>query len=372
MEEQRQERQTGSLRHVGIDVGKRTYALAAIDPQGGVIRSNGKTGEAGRAALCGKLRRTDKVALEAGNMAFIIAKELKERVGCEVVVLNASKLALIYGSMKKTDKEDALKLARIVEQFRDGQLPTVPVPGDQEMERRKLLAGQRRAVKQRTQMVNLLHGLFLQQGITTIVKKDLKTKANRDVAVQQLRGLEREEAEWALRDIDLHEERLVQLKRRMEEEAAGDEQIERLREVPGVGLVVALAFAAYVGDGSRFENASQVSNYLGLVPRVDISGTLVSYGGITKRGNNSLRSLLVQASWAMIRSKGGGALQERYFYMTGEKGLGKKKSIVAIARRLAELLWALSRSGTRYTRRAFSIPEQNGLAVRLATRAVTG
>jgi transposase len=76
--------------------------------------------------------------------------------------------------------------------------------------------------------------------------------------------------------------------------------------------LVALAFVSYVGDVKRFENAAQVSNYLGLVPRVSISGTIEKVGGITKQGNGYLMSLLVQAAWALIRSKGGGALRERY------------------------------------------------------------
>jgi transposase len=367
-----EERTAAKRRHIGIDVGKRTYAMAVIGTSGGVKHSNGKTSAEGRAALCGQLEATDRVAIEAGNMAFILAKELRERVGCEVVVLNASKLALIYGSMKKTDKEDSLKLARIIEQFRDEQLPTVPVPSDQELERRKLIAGYNRAVKQRTQMVNLLHGLFLHLGITKITRKDLKNQENREAAIQQLSGQELSEAAWALQVLELHEKRIAELKQRMEAEAKGDGQIERLKETPGVGTLVALAFAAYIGDGSRFENASQVSNYLGLVPRVDISGTLVKYGGITKRGNSYLRVLLVQAAWAMLRSKTGSALKERYEYMTQTKGLGKKKTIVAIARRLAELLWTLSRSGDAYEQRRFKRPSIESLAERLAKEALAG
>ena len=114
----------------------------------------------------------------------------------------------------------------------------------------------------------------------------------------------------------------------MEEERKGDGQIKRLEKAAGAGPLADLAFVSFVGDVSRFENASQASNYLGLVPRAGISGTIVRYGGITKRGNGCLRSLLVPASWALLRAKDGGALKERYWYMTGEKGLGKKKSIV--------------------------------------------
>jgi transposase len=341
-------------RYVGIDLGKRTYAMAVIGKSGKVSHSNGRTSSEGRAALYGKLEKGDKVALEAGNLAFIMAYEITAQVGCEVAILNPGKLALIYGSMKKTDKEDALKLARIIEQFRADQLPVVPLPSEAEMRRRKLICSHKRAVELRTKMLNELHGLFVHQGITTVVKKDLAEKEHREQAVRTLKGQEREEADWILAVIDLAEKRIERLDGEMDGEAKDDAAMERLRGVPGVGPIVSLAYSAYIGDGSRFETAAQVSNYLGLVPRVDISGTLIRYGGITKQGNGYLRALLVQASWALIRSKNGGALKERYEYMTKEKGLGKKKAIVAIARRLGELLWTLLRQGTDYEVRHFS------------------
>jgi transposase len=328
--------------------------MAVIGKKGSVTHSNGRTDSGGRAKLYGKLKKGDKVAMEAGNPAFVMAYEIIARVGCDVAVLNPGKLALIYGSMKKTDKEDALKLARIIEQFREDQLPLVPLPGEAEMRRRKLIRSHKRAVELRTKTVNELHALFVHQGITTVVKKELAEKENREEAVKALNGQEREEAEWTLGIIDLAEKRIERLDVLTAEELKGDPEIERLCGVPGVGPIVSLAYSAYVGDGSRFETAAQVSNYLGLVPRVDISGTLIRYGGITKQGNGYLRALLVQASWALIRSGNGGALKERYEYMTKVKGLGKKKTIVAIARRLGELLWTLLRQGTDYEVRRFT------------------
>jgi transposase len=269
---------SGKRRYVGIDLGKRTYTMAVIGKSGKVHYSNGRTDSEGRAALYGKLEKSDKVALEAGNLAFMMAGEIIERAGCGVAILNAGKLALIYGSMKKTDKEDALKLARILEQFREEQLPLVPLPSEREMKRRKLIQNHKRAVKLRVQTINLLYGLFVHQGITMVGKKDLAERERRETAVRMLGGQEREEADWALKVIELAEERMTALDRQMAEERKGDREIERLQGVPGIGPVVSLAYVAYVGDGSRFENAAQVSNYLGLVPRVDISGTLVSMG----------------------------------------------------------------------------------------------
>ena len=102
-------------RYVGIDLGKRTYEAAFVGKGGKVTMSNGKTYAAGRQALYKRLRAGDKVAIESGNMAFIMAKEMEKAVGCKVYVLNPSHLAVIFGSMKKTDKEDALKLAHIIE-----------------------------------------------------------------------------------------------------------------------------------------------------------------------------------------------------------------------------------------------------------------
>ena len=66
--------------------------------------------------------------------------------------------------------------------------------------------------------------------------------------------------------------------------------------IPGVGDKTALAFTAYVGDGKRFNNGDEVANYLGLVPRVDCSGSINRYGHITKKGNRIVRALLYQAA----------------------------------------------------------------------------
>lgn len=344
-------------RYIGIDLGKRTYDVAVVRENGKVTMSNGRTCASGRQALYGKLRATDKVALEAGNMAFTMAKEMESAVGCQVYVLNPSTLAIIYASMKKTDKEDALKLAHILEDFKEERLPVVPVPSEKEMERRKLLAGYRRAKQSRNRDINRLHGLFVSQGITTKVRKDLATSENREAAIKELSGLERQEAEYLLKSLSLCDQRIAELEAQMSDESAGDEVIQRLQSVPGVGPKTAFAFVAHVA-AERFENASQVSNYLGLVPRVYKSGDTVKYGRITKRGNGYLRALLVQASWALVNTKEGGKLKEWYEDMTVTKSKSKKKAIVGVARRLSELLYVLMRDKSWYAHRPLKLKKR--------------
>jgi len=357
MEETKTER-----RYVGVDLGKRTFQTAIVGKGGKATLGNGKTDADGRVALYGKLRSDDLVALEAGNMAFIMAKELEAAVGCKVYVLNPSQLAVIYRSMKKTDKEDSLKLAHILEDFREERLPLVSVPSEKEMLRRKILAAHGKAAGDRTSAVNRLHALFVAQGITTVVKKDLATAAAREASVAMLSGFEREEAVYLLENINRYEKHLAELDAKIKEESDGDEEIERLQSVPGVGPKISFAFVSRVAAG-RFQNASQVSNYLGLVPRVYMSGETSRYGSITKRGNGQLRALLVQGAWALVRSKNGGCLKERYEYMTKVKGISKRKAIVAVARRLAELLYTLQRDGTRYEARPFAAAGRCGEAL---------
>jgi len=312
---------------------------------------HGKTSTQGREALYRLLEKSDKAALEAGNLAFIMAREIQERAGCEVRVLNYAKLPFIWDAPTKTDKEDAMKPAHLVEERRDEKLPVVPLPGEKEMERRKVPASYSREMRNRTRHINTLHAIFVHQGHTTIVKKDLATAEKREKAVQILTGLEREEAEWLLKYLELHEQRIKELKGKIQGEAKRDEDMKNLQTIPGVGPVVAYAFAAHVGDGSRFSAGAQVSNFIGFVPRLDYSGTIQHNGHITKRGNSFLRGLLVQAAWSVVRCKKDSSLKERYNCLTAFEGKSKKKTIVATGRKLAELMYSILRNKTTFEAR---------------------
>jgi len=346
----------GKRRYVGIDLGKREYTMAIIGKDGKMSIHQGRTSIPGREALYRKMERTDKVAVEAGNLAFTMAKELTERVGSEVRVLNSAKLPFIWDAPTKTDKEDAMKLAHLVQERGDEKLPIVPLPSEKEQERRKVVASYSREIHSRTRAINQLHALFVSQGITTVVKKNLATAERREREVQVLRGIEREEAEYVLKHLELYEGRIKGLKKKIQGEAKTDEDMKVLQTIAGVGPIVAYAYVAHVGDGRRFSKGAQVSNYLGFVPRLDYSGTIQRQGHITKRGNGYVRGLLVQAAWATVVSRSGGALKERYLYMTKIQGKSKKKTIVSIGRRMTELMYSVLRNKTTYEVRSWKGP----------------
>ena len=144
--------------------------------------------------------------------------------------------------------------------------------------------------------------------------------------LSQLTGYEAKQAQRLCQRLSLLECQINDLEEAISEECNKDKNIKLAQTIPGVGEKVALAFNAYVGNCERFNNGKQIANYIGLVPRVDCSGTMEKYGHITRKGNNYLRGLLYQAAWSIVRSKNGGALKDKFIYMTS-RGKGKKKSI---------------------------------------------
>lgn len=335
-----------SQRYVGIDLGKRTMEVR-IKNGDQFICWNGKTDSVGREKLMRLLLPSDRIGLEAGNLAFQIAKQIMKEVGSEVLVLNPGDLQIIYKSTKKTDKEDALKIVRMIEKFSNDELPIVTIPSEAEEENRALVSQMIFHKEMRTQLINRLHSEYLKAGIVDIKKSDLKTKANREKAKQRL------EEPNSIKAVELLEKLISDVESNIEE--LDEQKTEALKKVdtipflmsiPGVGPELALAFSAYIGDGSRFSNAGQTTNYVGLVPRVDISGDTIRYGHITKKGCVQIRRVAIQGAWALVRSKWGGALQKKYFKIAGRRGKGI--AIVAIARRLIELMWTLSVKRTYY------------------------
>ena len=111
----------GNGRWIGLDLSKKTYEMCYFDQQGKVGRSGGETTKGGRAKLYAKVKPEDIVAMEVNSLAFAMEKEMRQ-IGCTVVILDASQLSVIYASTKKTDKEDALKLARLVKIYEKDRL----------------------------------------------------------------------------------------------------------------------------------------------------------------------------------------------------------------------------------------------------------
>ena len=135
----------------------------------------------------------------------------------------------------------------------------------------------------------------------------------------------------------------------IEEVGHQEEAVRRLRPMPSIGPVTAVAFvAALDGDATRFRGAHQVESYLGLVPREMSSGEVQRKGRITKAGDGRVRWLLVQAAVSTLRLKKPETAALRGWAERIALRRGKKIAVVALARRLAGILYAMMRDGTTY------------------------
>jgi transposase len=130
--------------------------------------------------------------------------------------------------------------------------------------------------------------------------------------------------------------------------------VQRLATAPGIGPVTATAFVATLDEITRFATAHQLEAYLGLVPSERSSGERQRRGRITKAGNTRMRWLLVEAAWRVLRSPRADAAPLRAWAERIALRRGKRIAVVALARRLAGVLYAMWRDGTSYDPRPAS------------------
>ena len=122
----------------------------------------------------------------------------------------------------------------------------------------------------------------------------------------------------------------------------------RLRSAPGVGPVTASAFVATIDAITRFRTAHELEAYLGVIPSERSSGEKRQLGHITKAGNGRMRWLLVEAAWQILRSKSAETAALRAWTRQIAQRRGKRIAVVALARRLAGILYARWRDEVAY------------------------
>ncbi len=334
--------------YVGIDLSKRSMEAVRLVGEEKPLRAKFKTSNEHLPELLSWLNKEDVVAMEACELAFFISRYLNRQLGCKVILLNAGDLATIYNSLKKTDKEDALKLARLISRIPDKELPVVSLPNEAEERARRITSENEFDKKNRTRLINRLHAIFVREGMTEISKAELKNKVNRrNIIIDNLNKNNQKEAIRLVRQIELLEEQIEEVE--ADEKEVLKTNIEQTRiymSMPGIGTKAAVTLSGYLGDSSRFSHSKQFAYYSGLVPRVDSSGDSNKYGGITKRGCRHIRAVMIQCAWALVRSKKGGALSSKYKVLM--KRIGKKKAIVAIARKMLEVLHTMVKNGQVY------------------------
>jgi transposase len=330
---------------IGMDLGDKTSRYCVLGDNGEGSEGSVATTKKAMAQKFSGMRR-GRVAIEVGTHSPWVSR-LLSGLGFEVIVANARQVQLISASSRKNDRMDARLLARLVRV--DPQLLR-PIRHRSEEAQADLMTIRIRAslVEARTGLVNAARGFAKAMG------ERLPTCDADALGVEKMEALPAEIGDRLRPLLEQVESLTVQIKKL----DTSLEQIARtqypetalLRQVSGVGNLIALTFVLTVEDRERFQKSRDVGCYVGLRPKQSESGQSQPQLPITKEGDRYLRTLLVQGAHLILNRRGPDTDLKRWGLKLASHGgkNAKKRAVVAVARKLAVLLHRLWVTGEVY------------------------
>jgi len=346
---------------IGMDLGDKTSRYCVLGNTGEVVSEGSvPTTKKGMAEQFQKRARC-RVAIEVGTHSPWISG-LLSHLGFEVIVANARQVQLISASSRKNDKMDARLLARLARM--DPQLLR-PIRHRSEQAQADLMTIRIRAalVEARTGLVNAARGFAKALG------ERLPSCDTDSMGVEKLDALPatvQPRLRPLLEQIETLTEQIHKLDTSLEQIAQIQyPETELLRQVSGVGTLIALTFVLTIEDRGRFQKSRDVGCYVGLRPQQSESGQSRPQLRITKEGDRYLRTLLVQGAHCILSRRSPDTDLKRWGLKLAERGgkNAKKRALVAVARKLAVLLHRLWVCGEVYE------PLRNSQAAALSQKA---
>jgi len=331
--------------HIGIDLGKRESQIAILTEDGELIDMRVRTERRRLTEVLGSRGRA-RILLEASTESEWVARGLEE-LGHEVIVADPN-FAPMYAQRTrrvKTDLRDARALAHACKL---GAYRPAHRTSDGRRQLRTVLAVREALVRTRTAWISRIQPVLRREGYR-IRSGQAETFAARVEELAVPASLKAAIAPLLQLLLPLNEQ-IAALDEHLATIVAADDLTGRLITVPGVGPVTAVAFVVTVDDVARFRGAHQVESYVGLVPREWSSSETQRRGQITKAGNSRMRWLLVQAAWCILRRRKKpetAALRDWADRIALRRG--RRVAAVALARRLAGILYALWRDEAVYS-----------------------
>jgi transposase len=325
---------------IGMDVGDKRSRVCVLAATGERIEERWiDTTQAGVRRYFAKQPRS-RVVLEAGTHTLWMTWLLQD-LGHEAIVANPRNLGLIYASRKKSDPQDAHRLAQLG-RVDPALLSPVSVRGRDTQLHLAQIRSRALLVATRTKLINHVRGLVKTLGHRV---RSCDADSFAAVAMDSLPPAIGSVVEPVLQMIVALTQQLGVLDQRIASIAATSYagEVRQLSQVHGVGALTALTFVLTLNDPSRFPKSRRVGAYLGLVPRLDQSGEVNRQLGITHAGETYLRTLLVGSAQTLLRQNSPDTDLKRYRLRVMERGgkNAKKRAVVAVARKLSVLLHRL-------------------------------
>lgn len=328
---------------IGFDLGKVSSQVCIITEDGELIEQRLKTDREHLEKLLGS-RSPARLLIEASTESEWVARFLEE-LGHEVVVADPN-FAPMYATRSrkvKTDKRDARTLA---EACRLGAYRAAHRTSDQQRHVRAQLAVREAMVRTRSRYISIISTLLRRDGLR-VRPGHAPAFLKRLTQVQLSAALSEEVAPLVLllhslnEQIKAADERLAQLVKE-------DVVVARLCTAPGVGAVTATSFISTLDDHARFAGAKEARAYLGLVPSEYSSGERQQRGHISKAGPGRARHMLVEAAWCILRRRNAANAGLHDWAIGLAARRGSRVAVVALARKLAGILYAMWRDGTEF------------------------
>lgn len=331
---------------IGMDLGDKASRYCVLSSEGEVVEEGAiPTTRKGLARLLGA-RPHCRVALEVGTHSPWVSRTVKA-LGHEAIVANARQVQLISQSSRKDDRLDARTLARLARV--DPELLR-PIRHRSEKAQADLMRIRVRAalVEARTALINAARGLAKSMG------ERLPGCGTEQMGVEKLAALPaglRETLAPLVEQVESLTQKIRESEGRIEQ-MARDEYPETavLKQVTGVGPLIALTFILTLEDKDRFARSRDAGCYVGLRPRRSESGESQPQLRISKEGDAYVRKLLVEGAHIILSRRGPDTDLKRWGLRLCERGgkNAKKRALVAVARKLAVLLHRLWVTGEVY------------------------
>jgi transposase len=331
---------------IGLDVHWKTTSVCILDDNGKIIKEKTILGHWDKALayLGAQLKQFDRAAqavfeASCGYGVWYDAL-MKLKPIRRVRMAHPGRLRLIFRSKRKNDRIDAQRLAKLL--YLD-EVPAAYVLSVEARQWRELIEYRQGVVAKVTRAKNELCALLRTQGI--VAPKGLAWLASVEMAT--MRDLKRT---ILLDELTLQTGHVKKVTKVLDGIAAKSAAVTLLRTIPGIGPRTAEAVAAYVDDPDRFGRVDSIGAYFGLVPCQDASAGTNRLGHITREGPATVRKLLTEGAWQVIRRSP--RMKERFLRLCQDRQDRRKKALIGVARHLACCMLSMLQSGEEWNEAA--------------------
>ena len=326
----------------GVDLAKNLITVCAQDPSGRTVERR----DLRRDGFLAWLRRLPMgclVGMEACSAAHYWAREMAA-MGLVARIMAAEFVQPFRKSRAgKNDRNDAEAIAIAVREANMRFVPVKSVEQQARLARHRVREGWK---EERTALGNRIRGLLAEFGVVIPKSQAALGRALAEALHdERLPGPVRELVRESREHLEVLGQRIAHCDRAIGLACRGDPATTRLRELCGVGPTVADAAVATIGDARAFRNGRQFAAWLGMTPRQFSSGGVTRLGGITRRGDAYLRTLLIQGARSALKSARNQAPDRasrlQHWIVQLYARVGYQKTLVAIANKNARVIWAL-------------------------------